>query len=204
VRNAIFTVDDLLTAIINGKEGDVFLVDEGANVFYNRDWNTVESKELTRIQRQARILRATWLIAMPDFDGLDPYLRNHRTFTRIYAEPAFDGDGMVPGPARVLWRQEWFDYSEQRVVHRWEDVYSLEVPSLDGHPLWEGYERLKKQKVWQQAKDLQKRLDSDRARVERRDAKANAAQAPPVVRMRRGRRGGGKSREDSTTTTPTM
>jgi len=171
VRNAIFGVDDLLTAILNGKEGDVFLVDEGANVFYNRDWNTVENKELTRIQRQARILRATWLIAMPDYDGLDPYLRNHRTFTRIYCEPHFDSDGMVPGAARVLWRQEWFDYGEQRVVHRWQDVYDLEVPSLDDHPLWQSYERLKRQKVHDQARDLQKRLRLDAERAEARAAK---------------------------------
>lgn len=158
IERVIFTVEDLLLAIINGKEGGVLLVDEGANLFYNRDWNTVEQKELTRIQRQARILRSQWLIAMPDYEALDPYLRNHRTFTRFYCPPYFDAEGMTPGPAKVLWRKERFDYEAQAVTHRWTDVYDLEVPSIDEHPMWRGYESLKRRKVVNQAQALLDRL----------------------------------------------
>ena len=83
-RDAIFTVAQLLDVLGEARKGELYFLDEAANIFYNRDWSTWEAKSLTKIGRQMPIMRSTWIVIMPDFDGLDPYIREKRIRTRIY------------------------------------------------------------------------------------------------------------------------
>lgn len=121
----------------------VWFVDEGANLFYNREWATVENRGATKIQRKSRIVGGTWIVCLPDFEALDIYLREHRVFQRVYCPPYFDGDGATIGPSKVFWRSEWFSLKEGRVMHHWKYVYPLAVKRMDGNPAWERYERTK-------------------------------------------------------------
>lgn len=118
----------------------VRMADEAADIFLNRDWSTVESKELLKIGRKTRILRGTWICNTPDLDNLDPWIRNSRVRTRFFYNPFFDSDGMATGPAQVLWKTERFDYAEQRRVVYWTDIYDYVCPSLDKDPEWFSYE----------------------------------------------------------------
>lgn len=182
--DAIFTVPQLLDVLAAERKGQLYFLDEAANIFYNRDWSTWESKELTKLGRQMRIMRSTWVVIMPDFDGLDPYIREKRIRTRIYQPPYYDGDGMTNGPGKVLWKTERFDYSEQRVVHRWVDVYDLEVHPLDGHPEWASYESRKERNFQALVGSMQKRMAAERLREARRDQRDEAKPARPGRRKK--------------------
>lgn len=181
-KDAIFTIPQLLDVLAEERTGELYFLDEAANIFYNRDWSSWESKELTKLGRQMRIMRSTWIVIMPDFEGLDPYIREKRIRTRIYQPPYYDPDGMTNGPAKVLWKNERFDYAEQRVAHRWTDVYDLEVHSLDGHPEWESYEARKRSNFQGLIQSMQKRMKAetlrDQRREEREKAKAKPARKP--------------------------
>lgn len=173
-KNVIRSMPDLLRLIVRRADQDpkesaqeVVYIDEGGDIFLNRDWNTVESKEGTKIVRKVRILQGTWLVNIPDFEGLDPWIREHRCWQRIYQPADFDADGYVHTPGKVLWRTERFDYNEQRVVHRWTDVYDYDAPSLDGHPMWRGYEADKRLDVRDHAQRLLDRI-SDPSHLRRR------------------------------------
>lgn len=170
-RDAIFTVSQLLDVLAEGRKGELYFLDEAANIFYNRDWSTWESKELTKLGRQMRIMRSTWVVIMPDFDGLDPYIREKRIRTRIYQPPYYDSDGMTNGPAKVLWKTERFDYTDQRIAHRWVDVFDLEVHDLDGHPEWGSYEARKETNFNGLVNSMRVRMRLEAARDAKRQAK---------------------------------
>ncbi len=119
-----------------------------------------------------RIMRSTWVVIMPDYDGLDPYIREKRIRTRIYQPPYYDGDGMTNGPAKVLWKTERFDYTEQRVTHRWVDLFDLPVHPLDGHPEWTAYEARKESNFNALVGSMRVRLRREADRDAKREAKA--------------------------------
>lgn len=124
-------------------EERVWFVDEGANLFFNRDWAQAENKGATKIIRKTRILGGTWLVCIPDFDALDLYFRDHRVTHRVYCPPYYDSGGASAGPADVMWRMERWDRQQQRVVHWWAHAYDLWVKRLDGTPAWDRYNRTK-------------------------------------------------------------
>lgn len=175
---AIFTVDHLLEALDAGKKRQIYFLDEAANIFYNRDWNTWESKELTRIGRQMRIMESTWLVIMPDLDSLDPYLREERLLIRCYQPPYYDADGISNGPAKMMFRTEYFNYKEQRRVKRWFDAYDYECDSLDDDPSWPKYAERKEQNFAELVKRARKRRRDDADKQERAK-KRKAKKAKP-------------------------
>lgn len=156
----------------------VRVVDEAVNLIYARNFNTVENKGLAQITMQDRILRSTTIYCIPQFPSFDPYFRD-RFNLRIYAPPSYDADGMKPDTSRVLWRSERFDYVEQEVRYSWEDVFDLEVHSLDGHPTWDSYEARKIGGVHNDARALLARLTDK--------AKSPNDKAPRVPKGRRAR-----------------
>lgn len=171
-RDAIFTVDQLLETLAQGRKRQVYFLDEAANIFYNRDWNTWESKELTRIGRQMRIMESLWLVIMPDLDSLDPYLREERLLMRCYQPPYYDTDGITNGPAKVMFREERFDYKEQRRVKRWVDIYDYECASLDDTQQWPDYQKRKEANFADLVQRARQRRRDERAKQERRNKKA--------------------------------
>lgn len=169
---AIFTVDHLLETLAEGKKRQVYFLDEAANIFYNRDWNTWESKELTRIGRQMRIMESVWLVIMPDLDSLDPYLREERLLVRCYQPPYYTSDGISNGPAKMMFRTERFDYKEQRRVKRWHDVYDYECQPLDDDPGWQPYAQRKEANFGELVKRARKRRRDEAEKDDRREARA--------------------------------
>lgn len=192
-RDIVHTHDDLLRLIVrradmNPEESarEVTIINEGADIFFSREWNTIENKEGTKLQRKTRILGGTMIITIPDFEGLDPYIRESRCWQRIYQPLDFDADGFVHTPAKVLWRTERFDYNDQRVTHRWTDVYDLNVPSLDDHPQWRGYEHDKRMDVKATAQKMMERINDPARRGRRlgqgrRGRRNKSANTPPTT-----------------------
>lgn len=141
-ENQIKDVDHLLQVLLECRMEQLFVLDESVNIFHNHDWNTVESKGLTKILRQMRIMRSCWILNQPDFDGLHPYVRNERIPIRIYHPPCYDADGLGNGPSQVYFKHEWFNWQQQEVTRRWQLVIDeLHVPGLDGDKDWEQYEQ---------------------------------------------------------------
>lgn len=173
--DAIFNVDHLLEALDRGRKRQIYFLDEAANIFYNRDWNSWESKELTRIGRQMRIMESVWCVIMPDLDGLDPYLREERLLMRCYQPPYYDSDGISNGPAKMMFRTERFDYKEQRRVKRWIDVYDYECESLDDDPSWTGYAERKEQNFGDLVTRARERRQAEAEKAARAEAKAKKA-----------------------------
>lgn len=145
----------------------VWYVDEGANLFFNRDWQSIENKGATKLIRKTRVIGGTWITCLPDFEALDLYLREHRVTTRVYCPPYYDAGGASVGPASVYWRQERFDPEQQRVVHWWKYVYPLAVKRLDGTPAWDRYNQRKVEDIMDEVRSVEAQL----RRREKRSAK---------------------------------
>lgn len=168
-ENRIFGMDDLLKVLAKGKKRQIYNLDEAINVFHNQDWATWEAKALTKVVRQMRIMSCTWFLNVPDFEGLHPYLRDYRIPLRFYHPPHWEANGLGNGPSRMLWKHERFDYKQQRVIHRWEDVGSFHAHNLDDDPNRQDYE--------QQKVDNFNRLIKDMADRRRKEAKKAAGKA---------------------------
>ena len=186
-KHAIFNVDQLLEALDRGLKRQIYFLDEAANIFYNRDWNTWESKELTRIGRQMRIMESFWCVIMPDLVALDPYLREERLLMRNYQPPYYDADGMTNGPSKMMFRTERFDYSENARVKRWMDVYDYESHDLSGYPGWSGYNDRKEANFRELVKAARRRRD-DEAKKEARKAAKDAGTPAPARKRGKARR----------------
>lgn len=171
-RDTIMDMDHLLDVLYEGKKGRVYLLDEAINIFHNQDWSTWEAKSITKIVRQMRIMKSTWIVNVPDFTGLHPYLRDYRVRVWLYHEPVFESDGMSNGPAKLLWRNEWFSYREQAVVSRWLDVGDIEADSLDDDPSWAPYEGKKVRNFISLVKQMKDRRQQEEARAVKRAKKA--------------------------------
>lgn len=163
-RDTIMSLDHLLDVLSEGQMYRVYDLDEAINIFHNQDWATWTAKALSKIIRQMRIMRCTWILNVPDYEGLHPYLRMYRARMRLYHPPVWDENGMGNGPSQFFWKREWFDFRDQRVKTRWEFVFDLNVQSLDEHPRWKPYEQKKVQNFRDLVHDMRTRLDLENAK----------------------------------------
>jgi hypothetical protein len=184
-RDTIMNLDQLLEVLRHGPRYHVYDLDEAVNIFHNQDWATWEAKQLTKVIRQMRIKRCTWILNVPDFDGLHPYLRDFRIRLRLYHQPVWDADGMGNAPAKVLWKSEWFGFKEQRVMHRWSHLFDLEVDSLDDDPNWRPYEDKKEANFHELVDAIMARRAAEKRKTQPKTKKAakngSLKQAPPTT-----------------------
>lgn len=184
-EDTIFTTNHLLDVLEDCRKGQLINIDEGINVFHNQDWNTWQAKALTKLIRQMRIMASTWFISCPDFEGLHPYLRDYRVRLRLYHQPVWDQDGMGNGPAKILWKDEWFDYKEQAVVTRWIDLENdLSVESLDDDPQHAAYDRKKEKNFRDLVSGIRDRLsleDDKTTPTRKRRRKTARRTSPPTT-----------------------
>lgn len=183
----IFDFPHLLDVLAEGKTCQIYNLDEAINIFHNQDWSTWQAKQLTKVIRQMRIMSSIWALNVPDFEGLHPYLRDYRIPLRFYHPPVWESDGLGNGPSRMLWKHERFDYKEQRVTHRWEDVGSFHAHNLDDDPGRKEYDQQKRDNFLRLVKDIQKRQAKEDKKGQgtktRPRAKKNAAnghEPPPT------------------------
>jgi len=167
-RDTLMNMDDVLHVLREKRQGWVYDLDEAINIFHNQDWATWEAKQLSKIIRQMRIMRCIWVLNVPDFEGLHPYLRDYRIRLRLYHQPTWDADGMGNAPPHVLWKHEWFNYKEQRVTHRWQDLFDLDVDNLDHDPHWQLYEQKKRANFARLVDDLTKRRAAEQAAADKK------------------------------------
>lgn len=170
--HTIFTVEELLEALAADEEGVVYDLDEAINIFHNQDWSTWIAKALTKLLRQMRIKRCTWVLNVPDFEGLHPYLRDHRAQIRFYHPPFHEADGLGNGPSQVLWRNIWFDYSESRQKTRWVHLFDMKSHNLDDDPFWSDYEEKKRASFRDQVQAMRRRMKEEAKQAAKRTAKA--------------------------------
>lgn len=183
----IMNMSQLLDVLLEARKGRIYVLDEAINIFHNQDWATWEAKALSKVIRQMRTMRSTWFLNVPDFAGLHPYVRDYRTRIRLYHPPVYDEDGMGNGPSQVLWKTERFGFKEQEVTSRWQYLFDLEVPSLDNHPQWKGYETRKDDNFRELIEDMMRRKTAEQEKETKRAKKtaknAAAAATPPILRI---------------------
>lgn len=144
LEDNIFDLKHLMDVMEDGRKRQVYPIDEGIQIFHNQDWASWQAKALTKLIRMMRVMNSLWGIAVVDFEGLHPFLRDYRVRQRFYHRPVFHEDGMGNGPPMPLWKDERFGYNEQRVVSRWRDLeFNLLIDSLDDDPQHAKYEKTK-------------------------------------------------------------
>jgi DNA-binding ferritin-like protein (Dps family) len=89
----------LKDAYRQAKKGDAILIDEGAQLFYNRNAMTKDVKEALQLLRGLRGLNLFVVVCMPDFKSLDPYIREHRLNAMVF----------IPKRGRAWW------YSKRKI-----------------------------------------------------------------------------------------
>jgi len=171
-RDTIKDMDHLLQVLHEANKHSLYVLDEAVNVFHNQDWATWEAKHLSKIIRQMRIMESVWILNIPDFDGLHPYVRSVRIPLRIYHPPVYDADGMGNGPSQVFWKHQWFSFKEQRVVNRWQCIIDeFHVPTLDALPEWQAYETDKVVNFQALVADMMARRAMEKAKEQRQHNK---------------------------------
>lgn len=169
VQDTIKDLDHLLEVLARSEKRQLYMLDESINIFHNQDWSKWESKELSKLVRQMRIMQSVWILNQPDYDGLHPYVRENRIPIRIFHPPVYDADGMGNGPSQVFFKHRWFSYKDQRVVSRWQCVIEeLHVPSLDDTPDWQDYEQDKITNFRNLVGRIQDRRQADQAKQNRK------------------------------------
>lgn len=176
----IFTMRQLLAVLLQAKRGQIYILDEAINIFHNQDWSTWQAKAITKIIRQMRIMQSIWILNVPDFEGLHPYLRDHRIHLRLYHPPIWDQDGLGNGPAKILWKQERFDYKTGQVAHRWNDAGDWHSWCLDDDPDWQAYEadKVANFKELVQAMIDRQGAEDEKAKSKTKGRKASAKNRP--------------------------
>lgn len=149
LEDTIFDFEDFVDKFQSQQRGRTYLLDEGGNLAFNRDFSKGENKLLVKLLMMSRIINATLVINCPRFDSLDLYVREHRCRIRIHVPAYFSPYGMVRGKAIVKWR-----VTTETGMSWWEDVFELRFTSLSAHPAWRPYEQVKVAKVEAGAKEL--------------------------------------------------
>jgi len=168
----IFDLKHLFDVLEDNRKNQVYPIDEGIEIFHNQDWATWQAKALTKLIRMMRVMNSLWAIAAVDFEGLHPFLRNYRIRQRFYHRPVFDEDGMGNGPPQPLWKNEWFDYNDQRVTTRWQDLeFDLQIDSLDDDPQHPAYTQKKEDQFLLMARLMRERYGYEAEKEERAFAK---------------------------------
>jgi ABC-type dipeptide/oligopeptide/nickel transport system ATPase component len=132
------------------EKGQILPVDEGGNLFLNRDHATKESKASMKLMMMARIMQATTLIAAPRFDSLDLYLREFRVRERFLCPRRFTMNGQQRGYAVA----QWLATNEDESRRWWEPVYTVRYGPYPDREEWARYEQIKEAKIASMGLDL--------------------------------------------------
>lgn len=128
------------------RPGLVLLLDEGGNLALAHDWSKRENRNLRKILMQARVMRATIILAIPKFKNLDPYIRDHRCVVRLHMT------------GRGFFRAEYMDTDDNTEDTRPVPVFRnyRRVPNLRvTHPeLWSTYEKRKESTTFETMGEL--------------------------------------------------
>lgn len=157
----IFNLHQLLEVMASGNKRQIYILDEAINIFHNQDWSTWQAKLLTKILRQMRIMECIWILNVPDFEGLHPYLRDFRCIMRLYHPPEWQEDGLGNGPAKLLTKQERFNYKDGAVETRWHDAGDIHSVCMDDDPEWKPYEQDKVRNFNRLVKDFTDRMEQE-------------------------------------------
>lgn len=77
-QDVIYDFQDLESTFSVTARRRVYLVDEGVNLVFSRDFASYGNKQLVKLLMQARQLNCTLIFVIPNFWWLDKYLREHR------------------------------------------------------------------------------------------------------------------------------
>lgn len=135
-KEAIFTVQDWNRIFDDNVKEKPYLVDEAGNLLFSRDYASTDSKFLVKLLMQARILRSTITLCLPNIGWLEKYVREHRVKYRIHmfdrtsamlqrsvvnwrtGTGRFEDLGRLSGipSARAVWPELWKAYEERKIA----------------------------------------------------------------------------------------
>lgn len=135
-QEAIFSVQDWNRIFDTGATCRAYQIDEAGNLLFSRDYASTDSKFLVKLLMQARILKSTIVLCLPNIGWLEKYVREHRVRYRIHmfsrtsamlqrgivnwrtGEARFEDIGKFTGipNARKLWPELWNSYEARKVA----------------------------------------------------------------------------------------
>ena len=85
-RETIFSMQDWNNVFDAGDLGRTYVMDEAGSLLFSRDYASLDSKFLIKLLMQARILRSTIILCLPNMFFLDRYVRESRVQFRAHME----------------------------------------------------------------------------------------------------------------------
>lgn len=80
-KDSIFSYDDMVAKIKKSYPGKSVLIDEGALIFFSRDYASTKSKDAVKLLTTMRSFNLFVVVCIPNFWILDKYIREHRVKT---------------------------------------------------------------------------------------------------------------------------
>lgn len=135
-KEAIFTVQDWNRIFNTGQTQRAYQIDEAGNLLFSRDYASTDSKFLVKLLMQARILKSTIVMCLPNIGWLEKYVREHRVRWRIHmfnrtsamlqrgvvnwrtGGARFEDVGRFTGipSTKTLWPELWSSYEERKIA----------------------------------------------------------------------------------------
>lgn len=136
-RNTIFDFEDWRMEWNRNGPGHAYLLDEGGNLAFNRDWSNSENKMLQHILRESRQFNHTIIFCIPVLAWLDKNLREHRVRWWIQVQTLNN----ERGHSNVAERKRRAFPSEEVYFENLEQDYRF--GSIDDWPDWQDYKAKK-------------------------------------------------------------
>jgi hypothetical protein len=113
------------------QKGQVYVLDEGTNIAFNRTWQNRDQISLMQLLNTVRQRNHTMIWCAPNLERMDTVIRGDIIKYRI----------SVVSRGRALVQQRRFDY--RKGTSHWDDKLWVRYGSLESHPFWPEYVRRK-------------------------------------------------------------
>ena len=101
-HHVFYSTDVFLDNLESIPKGSAILIDEGAELMFNRDWQNVANRNLIRVLMACGFKNLFIAFVMPVFEAMDKYIRMHRASSLLITE--FDYNNETKAPLRGWFR----------------------------------------------------------------------------------------------------
>lgn len=129
-ENVFYDPDDW-TEVVKGPPRQVFILDEGTNIAFNRTWQQKSQVKLVQLLNTIRQRNHTFIWCAPNLERMDTVIRGDILKYRL---------STLHRGLAVL-HQRHYDW--ERGEGRWVKLGRIKFASLEWHPIWEPYTKQK-------------------------------------------------------------
>lgn len=153
-KDTAFSYDDMVRMIKKSYPGKAVLIDEGALIFFSRDYAGTSTKDAVKMLTTMRAFNLFVAICIPNFWIIDKYIREHRGRTL----------------SRVIHRGWYWHYGPRKTrnLSREKESFKTEWPNYDFRDTYPDYAKLYPDE-WQRYKKLKEDSTLRKVRTKRDD-----------------------------------